>query len=189
MRALSKEPDERYADATEMLQALRVAWAGGDVSAVGAGPAYAAADQTPARALGPALSARPDTPPELRSALEEIEQYLADRVPPLMVADSVAVFAEAPVEGAAAEIQGWAERQQAVQPDLPLVDLLFHALHKLSVIGEFQLVEAERLLAFLRAVGAALAEACPPGADRDRFRRALVPPRRVGDGRAPAPSR
>ena len=156
-----------------MLQALRTAWAGGEVAAAAAGPAYAAADQTPARALSPALSTLPDTPFELRSALEEIDQYLADRVPPLMVADSVAVFLEAPVEGAAAELQGWAERQQAVQPELPLVDLLFHALHKLSVIGEFHLVEGEKLLAFLRAVGAALAEACAPGADRDRFRRAL----------------
>ena len=169
-RALSKKPDERYADATEMLQALRVAWAGGDVAAA---PAYAAVDQTPARGLGPALSALPGTSPDLRSAVEEIDQYLADRVPPLMVADSVALFADAPVEGAAAEIVAWAERQQAVQADLPLVDLLFHALHKLSVIGEFHLVEDQKLLAFLRAVGAAIAESCPPGADRDRFRRAL----------------
>ena len=173
MRALSKTPEARYADAGEMLQALRVAWAGGDAAAAGAGSAWAAADQTPARALSPAFSALPDTPVDLRAAVEEIDQYLADRVPPLVVADSVAVFVEAPVEGAAAELQGWAERQQAMQPDLPLVDLLFHALRKLSVIGEFHLVEGEQLLGFLRAVGQALAEACPPGADRDRFRRAL----------------
>ncbi len=172
-RALSKVPEDRYADATEMLRALRVAWAGGDVAAAGAAPAFAAADQTPARALPPALSALPDTPFDLRSALEEIDQYLADRVPPLMVADSVAVFLETPVESGAAELLGWAERQQAVQPDLPLVDLLFHALHKLSVIGEFHLVDGERLLVFLRGAGAALVQACEPGADRDRFRRAL----------------
>jgi len=173
MRALAKTPDDRYAGAAEMLQALRTAWARGEVAGAAGEPVYAAADQTPARALSPALSTLPDTPPELRSALEEIDQYLADRVPPLMVADSVAVFLEAPVEGAAAELQGWAERQQAMQPELPLVDLLFHALHKLSVIGEFHLVEGENLLAFLRAVGATLAEACVPGADRNRFRDAL----------------
>jgi tRNA A-37 threonylcarbamoyl transferase component Bud32 len=171
-RALAKAPDSRFADAGEMLQALRAAWAGGDAAAA-SGPAYASADMAPAQALGPTLSSGPDTPLELRAAIEEIEQYLADRVPPLMVADSVAGFAEAPVGGAAAEIHGWAERQQAMQPDLPLVDLLFHALHKLSVIGEFHLVEGEKLLAFLRAVGGALADACPPGPDRDRFRRAI----------------
>jgi tRNA A-37 threonylcarbamoyl transferase component Bud32 len=174
MRALAKAPEARYADAGDMLQALRTACAGGDVAAAAPGAAYVAADSTPPRALAPPLSARPDTPAELRAALQEIDEYLADRVPPLMVADSVATFAAAPVDGAASEIGAWAERQLALQPDLPLVDLLFHALHKLSVIGEFHLVEDERLFGFLRAVGEELAGACPPGADRDRFRRALA---------------
>jgi hypothetical protein len=124
MRALAKDPQARYADAAEMLQALRVAWAGGDVAAAAPGAAFVAADATPTRALGPALSARPDTPAELRAALQEIDEYLADLVPPLMVADSVATFAEAPVEGAASEIGSWAERQRAQRPDLPLVDAL-----------------------------------------------------------------
>ena len=182
MRALSKTPEARYADAGEMLQALRVAWAGGDAAAAGAGPAWAAADQTPARALSPAFSALPDTPVDLRAAVEEIDQYLADRVPPLVVADSVAVFVEAPVEGAAAELQGWAERQQAMQPDLPLVDLLFHALRKLSVIGEFHLVEGEQLLGFLRAVGAGARRGLPPGRRPRPLPSRAVSPRRVGDG-------
>ena len=173
MRALSKAPDVRYADATEMLPALRATRAGGE-ERIGARPAYAGVDPSPTRTLGPALSAQADTPSELRSAIQEIEEYLADRVPPLMVADSVAVFVEAPVEGAAGELRAWAERQQAVQPDLPLADLLFHAIHKLSAIGEFELVDGPSLLAFLSAVGAMLAETCPPGEGRDRFRRGLA---------------
>ncbi len=174
MRALAKPPEARYADAGQMLQALRVAWAGGDVAAAPPGSAGDAVAMSAARALGPALSARPDTPPEMRAALQEIGDYFADRVPPLMVADSVATFSEASTEGAAAEIGSWAERQQQLTPDLPLVDLLFHALHKLGVIGEFQLVEKDKLIGFLRAVGEELAAACPPGEDRERFRRALV---------------
>jgi tRNA A-37 threonylcarbamoyl transferase component Bud32 len=173
MRALSKDPNARYADAGEMAEALRVAWAGGPVDAAPAGGTAPPTDASPARALGPALTARPDTAPEMRAALQEIEDYLADRVPPLMVADSVGTLAEAPVDGAAAEIAGWAERQARDMADVPLVDLLFHALHKLGVIGEFHLVEKERLIGFLRAVGEELAAACPPGEDRDRFRRAL----------------
>ena len=169
MRALSKKPRDRYEDAGAMLSAVRAAWGGG----VATGSAYAAADLAPARGLSPALSTLPDTPVDLRTALEEVNQYLDDRVPPLVVADSVAAFLEAPLEGAAAELLAWAETQQSAQPDLPLADLFFHALHKLSVIGEFHLVDGERLLAFLRAVGAVLAGTCAPGAERDRFRRAL----------------
>jgi len=174
MRALAKAPETRFADAAEMREALRAAGADALRSPEGAGAGRPAPDLAPARDLGPPLSARADTPPELRAALEEVDQYLDDRVAPLMVADSVAAFSQAPVDGAAAEIMGWAGRQQELQPDLPAVDLFFHALHKLSVIGEFHLVEDEKLLDFLRAAGAALAEACPAGPDRDRFRRALA---------------
>jgi predicted Ser/Thr protein kinase len=174
MRALAKATEARYADAGQMLQALRVAWAGGEVTAAPPGSAGDPAATSPARALGPPLSARPDTPPDMRAAIQEIEDYFADRVPPLMVADSVATFSGASVEGAAAEIGNWAERQQALSPDVPLVDLLFHALHKLGVIGEFQLVEKDKLIGFLRAAGEGLAAACPPGEDREHFRRALV---------------
>ena len=91
-----------------------------------------------------------------------------------MVADSVDdLLTAAPVEGTAAEIQGWAERQRGTMPDLMLVDLLYHALHKLAVIGEFHLVDTAKLLTFLHAVGEVIAQACPPGPDRDAFRRAL----------------
>jgi predicted Ser/Thr protein kinase len=171
MRALAKDPQARHADAGEMLRALRVAWAGGEVAAEEA--AFAADDPTPARPLGRSLSEHGETSAEMRQALGEIEEYLADRVPPLMVSDSVDAFAGAPVEAAAAEIFGWTDRLQKLQPELPFVDVLYHALRKLSVIGELDLVENRRLLGFLRQVGTALAEACPPGAERDRFRRTL----------------
>jgi len=173
MKALAKPAEARYADGAEMLKALRLAWVEGGVGGPGPAGDNAPVDLTPARELAPPLSSAPDLTAELRAALEEIEQYLADRVPPLMVADSVAVFVEAPVEGAASELLGWAQRQRAAQPELPLSDLLFHAVHKLSVIGEFHLVEEEALLGFLQAVGVVLAEACLPGEERDSFRRAL----------------
>ncbi len=171
MRSLAKDPQARHADASEMLKALRVAWAGGELAAEEA--AFAADDPTPARALGEPLSALADTTAEMRAELAEIEQYLADRVPPLMVTDSVAAFLATPVRAAAAEIRAWADKRQAAQPDLPLVDVLYHALHKLSVIGELALADNEKLLPFLRSVGATLAAACPPGTERDRFRLAL----------------
>jgi hypothetical protein len=197
MRALAKDPQARHADASEMLRALRVAWAGGELAAEEA--AFAALDPTPARALGEPLSALASTGDELRAALGEIEQYLADRVPPLMVSDSVAAFMGAPVDPAAAEFLAWGDRLRALQPELRTAEVLYNALHKLSVIGELELVDNARLLRFLRGVGAAVAEGCPPGADRDRFRRALArlgeaemvrsgPVERVVAGADPAPA-
>jgi hypothetical protein len=172
MHALTKAPGARYANAGEMLQALRAARAGAEMPL--RAEAGATADLGAVLSLGPTLSARADTSPEMHAALLEIWDYLDDRIPPLMVADAVATFTGAPVDGAAAEIEAWAERQQALQPVLPLADVLFHAIHKLSVIGELELVDAPKLLAFLGAVGALLAEACPPGEGRDRFRRGLA---------------
>ena len=63
MRALSKAPHARYADAGEMLQALRAARAVGEAPVDG-GPAGATADLGPTITLGPAPSARADTSPD-----------------------------------------------------------------------------------------------------------------------------
>ena len=172
MRALAKRPEARYANAGDMLLALRSAFGGGEVAEAEA--AFASDDPTPARDLGAPLAELEATSPQLREALAEIEQYLADRVPPLMVADSVGVFLAAPSASAAAQILAWAEPLQATQNEATLGDLLYHALHKLSAIGELNLVDKDRLLDFLRVVGSELAAACPPGFDRDSFRRSLA---------------
>jgi len=188
MRALAKSAVARYADAGEMRQALHAVETEGDVEArevlralgaalagegepVATGVGYGVLDSTPAVPLGAPLSARKDLPPELAAALEEIEQYFADRVPPLMAADSVQVFMAVAPQDAAAEIWAWGERQLSHEV-LPIVDLLFHALHKLGVIGEFDLVDRDRLIPWLRQVGEILALASPPG-ERDRLRRGL----------------
>src|SRR5437879_575022 len=98
-----------------------------------------------------------ETDPELKEALLEMEQYLTDRLPPLMVADAVARVMSAPPDSLAAEIFTWARRQAEVQA-APLADLLFHALRKLHLMGEFRLVDQEALGAFLGKVGDAALE-------------------------------
>lgn len=185
MRALAKDPEARHADAGEMLNALRVAWSGGEVAAEEA--AFAALDPSPAVPLAEPLSEQAGTSGETRAALEEIEQYLLDRVPPLMVSDSVDVLVQLPPEAAAAELWSWRERLQAQQPEQAAVDALYRALGKLNVIGELELVDKGRLLGFLRGVGTRLAQAIPPGEGRDRFRRSLS---RLGEAEmvAPAPA-
>jgi serine/threonine protein kinase len=172
-RALAKKPEDRFADAGEMLAALRFVWEGGETSAVerSVGPAFGV-DEAPARALGPSLSASPRISPELRSTLQEIDEYLADRVPPLLVSGSVAEFMTCPVEDSAAELWGWAVNQRRMQPGVSMSDLLYHALYKLSVIGDVNLIDNTALLAFLRRVAAVLLEACDP-VDRSRLRRGI----------------
>jgi hypothetical protein len=41
----------------------------------------------------------------------------------------------------------------AGEPDLTMVDLLFHALYKLNMVGELRLLEDKKLLAYLKSVG------------------------------------
>jgi tRNA A-37 threonylcarbamoyl transferase component Bud32 len=170
-RALAKDPAQRFANAGEMLQALRGVSTG--EGPAGGPEAAAIADQAPPRALTRRLSASPEADLELRAAVEEVHEFLDDRVPPLIAADSVAALLKAPVEGVAAEIWAWAVEQERRQSDFPFVDLLFHALHKLGVMGELELVDAKALLPFLRELGQRLAQACEPE-ERDRLRLALV---------------
>jgi predicted Ser/Thr protein kinase len=172
MRALSKQPQARHADAGEMLNALRVAWSGGALDEEEA--AFASLDPTPARPLGPAPADADATPATVRAALQELEQYLLDRIPPLMVTDSLQALLALSHDEAAAQLWSWCDRLNEAQPERGASEALQHALRKLNVIGELELVDRQGLLAFLRAVGARLAQALPAGEGRDRFRRAIA---------------
>ncbi|HSB60373.1 MAG TPA: protein kinase, partial [Vicinamibacteria bacterium] len=169
-RALSKDPAWRFRDATEMREALRRAR---DV--LFGAPAEAAQpaglEPEPARPLPAPLSGAPETDPELQEALGELEQYLTDRLPPLMVADAVARVMTAPPAAVAGEIYAWAARQAEMQA-APLADLLFHAFRKLHLMGEFRLLEQGALGAFLEKVAEAALEYCPPE-QRSRLRKSL----------------
>jgi len=173
-KALAKDPTKRYPDAAAMWKGLLEARA-----AMEGGPPTRAPQAAPASAPGPSrpapppLSAAEGTNPQLKLALQDIREYLADKTPPLMVADSVTLLLDAPPDGVASDLLAWAERQREAQPELVLADLVFHALSKLHAIGEFGLVDQEALSAQLRQVGAAVLEFVP-FEDRERLRRSLV---------------
>jgi hypothetical protein len=171
-RALAKLPTDRYGDGDKMLEALRSAWASGDLPNT-----VEVTDTSAARPLGPSLSDSEDTPRDQQAALYEIDQYLADRIPPLMAADAVNEFHRAQVEGSASELWAWAHRQLEGHEEYDLVNLLYHALHKLSMVAVLNLMPKEPLIGFLKKAGEALAQACAP-VDRERLRRAL---KRLGE--------
>jgi len=171
-RALAKRPAGRFADAGEMLVALRAACEG-NLPAVEEAPV----DATPVRPLGPPPASQPGTPPELCEALEEVEHFLNDRLPPLMAWDSVQRLTSLQPAVSAAQLWSWAERQRTAQDAHSFVDLLFHALQRLSVMGDLDLIEKKGLVTYLRAAGTEMAAALP-GGERERLRRALS---RIGE--------
>ena len=101
-----------------------------------------------------------------------MEEYLSDRLPPLIVADAVTRVMSAPPEAVTADLYSWAMRQAEAQA-APLADLLFHALRKLHMMGEFQLVDPATLDAFVGEVGEAALKFCAPE-ERSRLRKSLL---------------
>ncbi len=170
-RALAKDPANRYPDAGAMREALGSARQAPSRAPLEPGLHPAGPPQEPAKRLPLLPSEALDTEPGLKEALLEIEQYLADRLPPLMVTDSVTRVVNAPPEAVAAELFAWASRQAEVHA-VPLADLVFHAFRKLHLMGEFRLVDREALGAFLGKTGDAALEYCPPEV-RGRLRKSL----------------
>ena len=107
---------------------------------------------------------------ELQEAVEEFQQYLADRVAPLMVADSVEILLQLPPGFLAERINAWAAGQQLTAP---VADYLYHGAKKVSMMGEFDLVPKEALARYMEGLSAALLPHCPEG-DRETLRQNLA---------------
>ncbi len=106
-------------------------------------------------------AARPD-PAELQDALHVFGEYLSDKVAPLMAFDALSFLMQLPPAFAAQQIVNWCVRQVEVQAGaLALGELLFHSARKIHMMGDFELIGAPELDAYLRALGPILLEACP----------------------------
>jgi len=104
---------------------------------------------------------RPSLSDELRDALYVLGQYLSDKVAPLMALDALTLLMEQPLVLMAEEIGTWCARQAEVQHGLSFPDLLFHAARKIHIMGDFSLIPADELEAYLRALGPLLVQVCP----------------------------
>lgn len=107
--------------------------------------------------------------PELRDAVHELHEYLADRLAPLMVADAMELLLQQPPALLAHEISHWAAQHQEVAS---ASDLLFHCVKKISLMGEFDLVPRERLAVFLRELCEGVLVAAP-AEERSGLRQSL----------------
>ncbi len=96
--------------------------------------------------------------PQLQDALDQLQQYLSDEIPPLFFATSAEVLIKASPEQVAAGLAAWASGQ--LKP-LPIADYLFHGAKKLHLLGELGLVPKGVIEEFLSSLRPALISVCP----------------------------
>jgi hypothetical protein len=119
--------------------------------------------------------------PELREAVYELHRYLSDEVAPMMVTDSVQILLRHPPLLMASEIQGWVGSQYGRKAsDYGISDYLYHAVKKIHLLSEFELIEPAGLRRYLGEVGRLIINCCPEE-DRERLQDHL---RRLGETEA-----
>src|SRR3954467_32654 len=109
---------------------------------------------------------------EVREALEELQQYLSDYVPPLVVADSIQLLLRYSPELMAQNIHSWTPAQYRGSTEIPVSDYLFHAVKKIHLMGEFKLVPQAPFEIYLQELKEKVLVYCPE-ADRDFLRENL----------------
>ena len=107
---------------------------------------------------------------ELREALYELQRYLSDAIAPLMMTDSMEVLLRHPAQLTSNQIHAWASAQyRGPGASVPMSDYLFHAMKKIHLMGEYDLVPREAVLRFLGELAQYVLAYCPVE-DRDLLR-------------------
>jgi hypothetical protein len=99
-----------------------------------------------------------------REALYAIGQYLSDVIPPVHVAEPVAILLKQPARLMAAEIIKWLPTQIHGDTRVSAADYLFHAISKLHYLGQLQLIRGDVLAPYLDSVMQILLDNCPAAA-------------------------
>jgi hypothetical protein len=108
------------------------------------------------------LASQPPDRAEVEEALFELQQYLSDRIAPLMVADSIELLTRCPVDVVVAQLDAWTSAQYlSGRAGVPVSDYLFHAVQKIHILGEFKLLPATVLDPYLDQVKQAVLGVCP----------------------------
>jgi hypothetical protein len=110
--------------------------------------------------------------PEVREALEELQLYLSDILPPLVVADAFKVLMKFPTSLTASHIQKWTAGQFRAGSPFKLSDYIFYAVKKVFLIGEFRLVPLVPFEKFLEELKKLVLDFCPEE-ERESLRKSL----------------
>jgi hypothetical protein len=134
----------------------------------------------------PVTDARPPEGPQeitadVREALIELQQYLSDSIPPLMVSDAMTLLLDYPAELTSVEINAWTAAQfRSKLGTVPVSDYIYHAVDKIHQLGSFGLLPNERLRSYLDELIPLVVRQCPED-DRELLRAHLA---RLGEGDA-----
>jgi len=109
---------------------------------------------------------------EVREALDELDQYLADAVPPLLVADSVRLLMLSPARVLAQHLVSWATAAAKSDPG-ELGEPLTKALTRIYQLARLQLLPKKEMKVFLSEFGPILVNVCPADA-RGKVRSAIA---------------
>jgi hypothetical protein len=113
------------------------------------------------------VAAQPPDRAEIEEALFELQQYLSDRIAPLMVADSIELLTRCPVDLVVAQLDSWTSSQYSSgRAGVPVSDFLFHAVQKIHILGDFKLLPSSVLDPYLERIKQAVLPVCPVE-DRD----------------------
>ncbi|MGE5234718.1 MAG: DUF4388 domain-containing protein [Acidobacteriota bacterium] len=109
----------------------------------------------------------------MREALEELQSYFSDNLPPLLASDSFLLLLEQPPAVMLEGIQGWVGAQFRVLGGRSRVsDYLFHTVKKLHMMGELHLAPDEALREYLVRL-AELVVPLAPEEERETLRQHL----------------
>src|SRR5438874_6100330 len=108
----------------------------------------------------------------VEAALLELQQYLQDEIPPKSAADALATLMAQPPEVMLQRVGEWSVAQSRAQA-IPICDLLLHAMKKVYVTGELQLLDREAVANYLDRATTVALRICPVE-ERDVLRNSLT---------------
>jgi hypothetical protein len=111
--------------------------------------------------------------PDIRQAAAELQRYLSDDIAPMMAVEYFEELIPHPPEITAKIIAHWVQAQHhAPSENVRTADLIYHALKKLSMLSELELVRRETMMRAILDVSRMLLSVCPE-AERDELRMRL----------------
>ncbi|MBX7186058.1 MAG: DUF4388 domain-containing protein [Vicinamibacteria bacterium] len=124
-----------------------------------------------------------ETSAEYAVAAFEFQRYLSDQVPPLMIEEEFAILLQSPPAALVEATMYWVTQSRPRLTATMTADLILHAVRKISLMGEFDLVPRPALHSFLKDYCHRILEHCPVP-ERPRLVEAFAP---LIEFRAPPP--